>query len=76
MALLKLALVVLLILFVVSAIFGFVAFMIDIIRYPQKHEKVKIVSSAELAIQDETKNGLVLDEKISIFGGEKNESDN
>ena len=72
MALLKMAFIVVLILFVVSAVFGLVGFLIDIVRYPQKHEKVKIVPSA--ADEGETEEGLMLDESISIFGGERHES--
>ncbi len=72
MALLKMAFIVVLILFVVSAVFGLVGFLIDIVRYPQKHEKVKIVPSA--VDEGETEEGLMLDESISIFGGERHES--
>lgn len=74
MALLKLAFVVFLIIFVISAISGLISFFIDIIRYPQKHEKVNIIPSSEAASaadeEDETEDGLILDESISIFGGE------
>lgn len=84
MALLKFALVVLLILFVVSALFGLVGFLVDIVRYPQKHDKVKIIPSAETPNTgqlEEIEDGLILDPKInsvsdSIFGGEKDESSN
>lgn len=84
MALLKFAVVVLLILFVVSALFGLFGFLVDIIRYPQKHDKVKIIPSAETPDTDElteVEDGLILDTKInpvsdSIFGGEKDESGN
>lgn len=77
MALLKFACVVLLILFVVSALFGLVGFLLDIVRYPQKHDKVKIIPSAETPDTDELvegEDGLIFDEDVSIFGGEKNES--
>ncbi len=84
MALLKFALVVLLILFVVSALFGLVGFLVDIVRYPQKHDKVKIIPSAETPDTgqlEEIEDGLILDTKIkpvsySIFGGEEDESSN
>lgn len=80
MALLKLAFVILLIMFVISAVIGLIGFLIDIIRYPQKHEKVKIIPSAGLPETGELKeidDGLVLlQENESIFGGVKNESDN
>lgn len=71
MAILKLILTVFMIAFCVSAFFGLVGFIIDLIRFPQKHEKVKIVSSAEAAEQsaseaDETSEGLTLDENIEI----------
>ncbi len=73
MELLKLVIAVLLILFAVSALFGLVGFLIDIVRYPQKHEKVKIIPSSETvtAPEDETEDGLILDESISIFGGDE-----
>lgn len=74
MVLLKFTFVVLLILFVVSAIFGLVGFLIDIVRYPQKHEKVKVIPSAEISDKEELKeieDGLILDESISIFGGDE-----
>lgn len=79
MALLKLAFVILVIMFVISAIIGLIGFLIDIIRYPQKHEKVKIIPSAGLPETGELKeidDGLVLEKNESIFGGVKNESDN
>lgn len=78
MALLKLAVVVLLVMFVISAMIGLIGFLIDIIRYSQKHENVKIIPSADMTEIGELKemeDGLVL-EKESIFGGVKNESDN
>lgn len=70
MVLLKMAFIVVLILFVVSAISGLIGFFIDIIRYSQKHEKVKIIPSA-VDDEGETDDGLMLDDSISIFGGEK-----
>lgn len=84
MALVKLAVVVLLILFVVSALSGLAGFLVDIVRYPQKHEKVKIIPSADTPNTgqlEEIEDGLILDTKInpisdSIFGGENNESGN
>lgn len=84
MALVKFAFVVLLILFVVSALFGLVGFLLDIVRYPQKHDKVKIIPSADTPNTgqlEEIEDGLILDTKInpvsdSIFGGENNESGN
>lgn len=79
MAFLKFVIIVLLILFVVSALFGLVGFLIDIVRFPQEHEKVKIIPSAELAGREEVseiEDGLILDENVSIFGGEKYESGN
>lgn len=79
MALLKLVIAVMLIMFVISAIIGLIGFLIDIIRYPQKHEKVKIIPSADMPETGELKeidDGLVLEKKESIFGGVKNESDN
>lgn len=67
MAILKLILTVFMIAFCISAFFGLVGFLIDIIRFPQRHEKVKIVPSAEAADrQDETSEGLTLDENIEI----------
>lgn len=78
MILLKLAVVVLLVMFVISAMIGLIGCLIDIIRHPQKHEKVKIIPSADMPETGELKeieDGLVL-EKESIFGGVKNESDN
>lgn len=71
MAILKLILTVFMIAFCVSAFFGLVGFLIDLIRYPQKHEKVKIIPSAEAADQnageaDETSEGLILYENIEI----------
>lgn len=77
MALLKFAFVVLLILFVVSALCGLAGFLLDIVRYPQKHEKVKIIPSSETPDTDllvEIEDGLIFDDDVSIFGGEKNES--
>ena len=84
MALLKFAVVVLLILFVVSSLFGLAGFLVDIVRYPQKHDKVKIIPSAETPDTDELmefEDGLILDTKIKpvsdiIFGGDKDESGN
>lgn len=77
MLLIKFSLVVLLILFVVSALCGLAAFLVDIVRYPQKHEKVKIIPSAETPDTEELvegEDGLIFDEDVSIFGGEINES--
>ena len=79
MALVKFALVVLLILFVVSALFGLAGFLVDIVRYPQKHDKVKIIPSSDTSNTcqlEEIEDGLILDTKIkpvsdSIFGGDK-----
>ncbi|MCM1228206.1 MAG: hypothetical protein NC320_12460 [Clostridium sp.] len=79
MILLKLAVVVLLVMFVISAMIGLIGFLIDIIRHPQKHEKVKIIPSADMPETGELKeieDGLVLEKNESIFGGVKNESDN
>ena len=70
MAILKLILTVFMIAFCVSAFFSLVGFLIDLIRYPQKHEKVKIVPSAAVdqivGEADETSEGLILDENIEI----------
>lgn len=79
MVILKLAFIIFLITFVISAIFGLIGFLIDIIRNPQPHEKVKIIPSAETSDLEELKeaeDGLILDESIGIFGGAKNESNN
>lgn len=84
MVLLKFAVVVLLILFVVSSLFGLAGFLVDIVRYPQKHDKVKIIPSADTPNTgqlEEIEDGLILDTKIkpvsdSIFGGEEDESSN
>lgn len=84
MALLKFFVFVLLILFVVSALFGLVGFLLDIVRHPQKHDKVKIIPSAEtpdIGELEEIEDGLILDTNIkpvsdSIFGGDKDESGN
>lgn len=84
MALLKFSLVVLLILFVVSSLFGLVGFLVDIVRFPQKHDKVKIIPSVEtpdIGELEEIEDGLILDTKIkpvsdSIFGGDEDESGN
>lgn len=70
-AIFKLALIVLLIVFTFSAVTGFAGFMIDIIRFPQKHKKIKVISSAESSESedvhsDETAEGLTLDENIQI----------
>lgn len=61
---LNLAFKALLFLFIVSALFGLVGFLIDIIRFPQKHEKVKIIPSNEEPPADETADGLILDENV------------
>ncbi len=72
MILLKFVMIFLLIIYGISAIFGLIGFLIDIIRYPQKHEKVEIISSAESAAeaygaeQEDMKDGLILDENIKI----------
>ena len=84
MTLFKLFVVVLLIHFVVSGLFGLVGFLVDIIRYPHKHDKVKIIPSAETPDTEqleEIEDGLILDTKIkpvtdSIFGGDEDESSN
>lgn len=70
-AILKLAFIVVLIVFTFSAVTGVAGFLIDIIRFPQKHKKIKVISSAESSesedVQaDETAEGLTLDENIEI----------
>lgn len=70
-AIFKLAFIVLLIVFCFSAVTGVAGFMIDIIRFPQKHKKIKVISSAESSESedvhaDETAEGLTLDENIEI----------
>lgn len=70
-AIFKLILIVLLIVFCFSAVTGVASFMIDIIRFPQKHKKIKVISSAESSESevvhvDETAEGLTLDENIEI----------
>lgn len=70
-AIFKLAFIVLLIVFSFSAVTGVAGFLIDIIRFPQKHKKIKVISSAESSesedVQaDETVEGLTLDENIEI----------
>ncbi len=66
MAILKLVCTVMLIMFVISAFFGLAGFLHDIIRYPQKHEKVKIIASADTPEEPtEELDGLILDENIS-----------
>lgn len=67
----KLAFIVFLIVFCFSALTGVAGFMIDIIRFPQKHKKIKVISSAESSESevvhvDETAEGLTLDENIEI----------
>lgn len=76
MALLKLVIVVMLIMFVISAITGLIGFLIDIIRFPQNHDKIKIIPSADMPEMEELKeidDGLILDNNVSIFGGDKSE---
>lgn len=70
-AIFKLAFFVVLIVFTFSAVTGVAGFLIDIIRFPQKHKKIKVISSAESSdsedVQaDETAEGLTLDENIEI----------
>ncbi|MDY4579744.1 MAG: hypothetical protein SO471_17730 [Anaerobutyricum hallii] len=70
-AIFKLAFIVVLIVFTFSAVTGVAGFLIDIIRFPQKHKKIKVISSAESSdsedVQaDETAEGLTLDENIEI----------
>lgn len=70
-AIFKLASIVLLIVFSFSAVTGVAGFLIDIIRFPQKHKKIKVISSAESSEfedveADETAEGLTLDENIEI----------
>ena len=67
----KLAFIVVLIVFTFSAFTGVAGFLIDIIRFPQKHKKIKVISSAESSESedfqaDETAEGLTLDENIEI----------
>lgn len=71
MLLLKFAFIFILIVFGVSAFFGLVGFLIDIIKYPQKHKKIEVISSSSAAeLQDtdadQTAEGLLLDENIEI----------
>lgn len=70
-AILRLAFIVLLIVFSFSAVTGVVGFLIDIIRFPQQHKKVKVIPSADSSesedvVADETAEGLTLDENIEI----------
>lgn len=67
----KLAFIVILIVFCLSAVTGVAGFLIDIIRFPQKHKKVEVISSSEAASlsdvgADPTEDGLTLDENIEI----------
>lgn len=77
----KFIIVVLLILFVVSSLFGLCGFLIDIVRYPQKHEKVTVIPSAEIKDKKqlvEYEDGLISDNDVSIFEsrGDSDVSDN
>lgn len=70
MVLLKLALLVIVITFVFSAVSGIIAFIFDVIRFPQRHEKVNPVPSSEVPDSssdiENTEEGLILDEHIDI----------
>lgn len=67
----KLAFIFVLVIFSFSAVAGIAGFLIDIIRFPQKHKKVEVISSSESSElsdshADETEEGLTLDENIEI----------
>lgn len=70
-AIFKLLLIVFLLVFCFSAVTGVAGFLLDIIRFPQKHKKINVISSSEAAESedveaDETADGLTLDENIEI----------